>query len=401
MSNTLATSSLITKESLAILTNLLGFSKNVNRDWEDEFGTNKGGRYHSGGTINIRKPPRYTYRSGATASAQSTVEPTIPITLSQGGVDINFTSAELTNSIDKLQPKLQAAMATIANQIDAEGLLNAKNTVGNIVGTAGTPPSTLAAILAVNQRLDEMGAPRDRQRTLVVNPAANAGLVSGLSGLFNSSAKLSEQYNGGIMVDSLGLNFALDQNVQSHTNGAQPVGGGTVNGAGQSGSTINVNTASITGAITKGSTITFANVFAVNPQSRSSTGVLAQFVVTADVAISATSISISPALTPSGQFQNVTASPGNTAVITVFGTASVAYAANIGFHRDAFTLACVPMYVPTGGKGVVAAESESYEGMNLRMIQFYDGTNDKFITRFDVLYGWATPYPELAVKLAG
>ena len=401
MSNSLATSSLITKEALRILTNMVTFSANVNKEAADEFGTNNGGKYSSGATINIRKPPRYTIRTGATASAQATTEPTVPITMSQAGVDLAFTSAEMTYSLTQLQPKLQAAMATIANQIDLDGLTNAKNTVGNVVGTAATTPATIGAVTSVSQRLDEMAAPRDGQRSLVINPAANAGLIGGLAGYYNSSAQLSEQYKKGMMVDSLGLNIAMDQNVVTHTNGAQPVGGGTVAGASQTGSAITVTGASITGAITKGSVITFAGVFAVNPQSRVSTGVLAQFVVTADVAISAVSIPISPALTPSGAFQNVTASPANLAVITVFGTASGTYVSNVGFHRDAFSLAVVPMFMPPSGKGVVAAEQESYNGFSLRMIQFYDGTNDKFITRFDTLYGWATPYPELAVKLAG
>ena len=401
MSNSLATSSLITKEALRILTNMVTFAKNVNREASDEFGTNNGGKYASGATINIRKPPRFTIRTGATASAQAVTEPTVPITLSQAGVDLAFTSAEMTYSLTQLQPKLTAAMATIANKIDFDGLDNARLTVGNLVGTAGTPPSTIGAITAVNQKLDELGAPRDGQRSLVVGPSANAGLIGGLAGYFNSATKLSDQYNKGMLVDSLGLNIAMDQNVPTHTNGTQAATGVTVNGASQTGSTINVNTASVTGTITKGSVITFAGVFAVNPQSRTSTGALQQFVVTADVAASATSISISPALTPTGAFQNVTASPANTAAVTIVGTASTGYVNNMGFHRDAFSLAVVPMFMPPSGKGVVAAEQESYEGFSLRMIQFYDGTNDKFITRFDTLYGWATPYPELAVKLAG
>jgi hypothetical protein len=380
---------------------MVTFSANVNKDASDEYGTNNGGKYASGATINIRKPPRFTIRTGATASAQAVTEPTIPITLAQAGVDLAFTSAEMTYSLTQLQPKLQAAMATIANQIDYDGLLNAKNTVANTVGTAGTPPSTIGAITSVNQKLDEMGAPRDGQRSLIVAPSANAGLIGGLAGYFNSTAQLSEQYKKGMLVDSLGLNIAMDQNVVTHTNGTQVVGGGTVNGASQTGSTINVNTASITGTIPKGSVVTFAGVFAVNPQNRTSTGTLQQFVITADVAASATSITISPALTPTGAFQNVTASPANTAVMTVFGTASAAYVTNMGFHKDAFSLAVVPMFMPPSGKGVVAAEQESYNGFSLRMIQFYDGTNDKFITRFDTLYGWATPYPELACKLAG
>jgi P22 coat protein - gene protein 5 len=403
MSNTLATSSLIAKESLAILQNMLSFSTNVNRDYESEWGRAKTGAYAPGQTINIKKPPRYSYRSGRTASLQGTTETTVPLTLTQGGVDLNFTGAEMTYSIDQLRPKLAAAMAAVANQIDLAGLSLVQSAVYNQVGTPGTTPATAAAVLSVNQRLDELGAPRDKQRALILNPAANAGLVGGLSGFFNDQKTLGEQYKSGMMVDSLGMTIAVDQNCPVQTQGTQAATGVTVNGASQTGSTINVNTASVTGTIKAGSVITFAGVFAVNPQSRVSTGSLAQFVVTADVAISATSIAISPAIVATGVFQNVTASPANTAAVTIAGAPSIVYPLSVGFHKDAFTLAMVPMYVPAGGdsKGFFFAAQESFNGFTMKMTQGYDITNDNYITRFDVLFGWAATYPELAVRLAG
>lgn len=99
MSNTLVTCSIVAKESLAILENMLGFAANVNRDWEDEFGSNMSRGYAPGSTINIKKPPRYTYRAGRVAVPQATVETTVPIVLSQGGTDLNFTSYERTLSL--------------------------------------------------------------------------------------------------------------------------------------------------------------------------------------------------------------------------------------------------------------------------------------------------------------
>lgn len=403
MSNTLVTCSIVAKESLAVLENMLGFSSGVNRDYEAEFTGNMSRGYAPGQTINIKRPPRYTYRSGRVASPQSTVESTVPLTLAQGGTDLNFNGLERTLSLTQLESKLQAAMATVANEIDRQGLELARLSTYNAVGTVGTLPATQAAALdaitAVNQRLDEMAAPRDKQRALILNPAMNGALVKGFAGLFNGQGTLTKQFQSGTMVDSLGLAYAMDQNVQTHTNGTQATTGVTVNGASQTGSTINVNSASVTGTILKGSVITFANVFAVNPQSRQSTGQLAQFVVTADVAASATSISISPALTPTGAFQNVTASPANTAAVTILGAANASYAANIGFHKDAFTLAMVPMYAPPSGKGVIDVAQETYKGLTIKVTEFYDGTNDNYIMRLDVLFGWAATYPELAVKL--
>jgi hypothetical protein len=402
MSNTLATCSILAKESLAILENMLTFASNVNRDWEDEFTSNQKRGYSPGQTINIKKPPRYTYRAGRVAVPQATVENTVPLTLSQGGCDLNFTGVERTVSLQQMEQKLQAALATVANEVDRQGLSVARLTTGNVLGTPGTLPSTqalaLAAVTGVNQRMDEMAAPRDRQRSFIMNPALNGATVTGFAGLFNGQAQLTEQYKKGVMVDSLGLSYAMDQNVDIHTNGTAVVGTNTVNGAGQQGATITVN--ALNGTVTRGTKITFAGVNAVNPQSRISTGSLMQFVVTADAANAATSLLISPALVNSGAFQNVTASPANAAVITIFGVASGSFNANVAFHKDAYTLAMVPMYAPPSGKGVIDVAQETYKGMSIKVTEFYDGVNDNYIIRFDVLFGWAATYPELGVIFA-
>lgn len=402
MSNVLVTSSIVAKETLAVLENMLSFSTMVNRDWENEFKSNMARGYAPGATINIKKPPRYTYRAGRVAVPQATVETTVPLTLSQGGVDLSFTSFERTLSLTKLNDKVTAAIAPVVNEIDRQGLELARLTAFNTIGTPGTLPTTqalaLAAMTGVGQRLDEMGAPRDRRRGLVMNPALNASMVQGLAGLFNNSDALSKQYGSGVMVDSLGLSVGMDQNVGVHTNGTANVTTNTVNGAGQTGSTITVN--ALNGTITRGSKITFANVFAVNPQSRASTGSLAQFVVTADAANGATTLQVSPPLTPSGAFQNVTASPANAAPITIFGTASGSYNTSVGFHKDAFTLAMVPMYAPPDGKGVVSVSQQTYRGFTVKVTEGYDIINDNTIMRVDVLFGWAATYPELAVLYA-
>jgi hypothetical protein len=398
MANQIATCSIVAKEALAILENMLGFAGAVNRDWQDEFTSNMARGYAPGQTINIKKPPRYTYRAGRVAVPQATVESTVPLTLSQGGTDINFTGVERSVSVTQLENKLKAAMATVANEIDRQGLQLARQATYNALGTPGTPPNTQAlaldAVLQLNQRLDEMGAPRDTERTLILAPALNRYLVGGFAGLFNNGKQLNAQFDRGLMVDSLGLAYAMDQNVDTHVNGTQAVAGTNINGAGQTGSSITV--VGLGGTITKGTKITLPGVFAVNPQSRQSTGVLAQFTVTADVAAAATSIPIAPAIVTSGAFQNVTASPTNGSPFTIYGTAGGSYSASVAYHRDAFTLACVPMYAPQGGKGVIDVAVENYKGLNIKVTEFYDGVNDNYIMRLDVLFGWAATYPELA-----
>ena len=398
MSNTLVTCSIVAKETLAILENMLGFAANVNRDWQDEFSGNQDRGYSPGATINIKRPPRYTYRTGRVSVPQSTVETTTPLTLSQGGTDLNFTNFERTISLQQFEQKMQAAVATVVNEIDRQGCDLARAATFNTIGTPGTLPNTqalaLQAILGMNQRLDEMGAPRDKQRTLIMNPAFNAAAVQGLAGMFNAQDKLSSQYGKGMLVDSLGMGINMDQNVATHTNGTQAVVGTAV-AAGLSGSSIAC--AALGGTITRGSKVSFPGVFAVNPQSRVSTGTLAQFTITADLLAGATALLISPALTPTGAFQN--ASNATTAAsFTIFGTASGSFGANVAFHKDAFTLAMVPMALPPKNTAEVVQMSDN--GFTVKVTKFYDGVNDNCIMRLDVLFGWAATYPELAVLYA-
>lgn len=400
MSNVLVTSSLVAKEALAILQNMIGFAGNVNRDFQDEFTGNQGRGYSPGQTINIKRPPRYTYRAGRVAVPQATTETSVALTLQQGGADLGFSSLERTVSVQQFEQKVQAAVAAVVNEIDRQGLDLARRSVYNAVGTVGSLPTSQSAALSIltagQQKLDENAAPRDRQRALVTNPAMNGSLVQGLAGLFNNQSTLSKQYGTGMFVDGLGLNVAMDQNVSRHSNGTAVQATNTVNGANQTGSTLTVN--ALNGTLTVGSVFTIDGVYAVNPQSRQSTGSLQQFVVTAAAASSATSVSISPAITPSGAFQNVTASPANSAAITIVGAASASYDTNIMYHKDAFTLAMVPMFEPAPGTGAKVTQM-SDNGFTVKVTQFYDGVNDSNLMRLDVLFGWAATYPELATKL--
>lgn len=399
MANTFASCSIVAKESLAVLENMTSFSQNVNRDFEAEFNSNMSRGYAPGATINIKKPPRHTYRAGRVAAPQAIVENTIPLTLSQGGCDISFTSADRTLSLTRLEDKLVAAMAPVANEIDRQGLQLAHFSTFNLMNPTGALPTTqalaLGAVTSLNQRLDEMAAPRDKRRALISNPALNASLIQGFAGLFNGQSTIDKQFKSGMMVDSLGIAYAMDQNVDVHTNGAATAT--NVNGAGQTGAAITV-IAVAAGTLTRGTIITLPGVFAVNPQTRLSTGQLMDFVVTADVAAGATSIPVSPALVTSGAFQNVSASPTTGSPYVIRGAASTSYSTNVAYHKDAFTLAMVPMWAPPSGKGVIDVAQETHNGFTIKVTEFYDGTNDSSIMRLDVLFGWAATYPELSCK---
>lgn len=408
MASQLLTISMITKEALAVLENNLVLAKAVNRQYDNKFALD-GAKV--GTTVNLRKPPRYTVTSGPALQVQDSVETYVPLTLTnQDHVDIAFSTQDLTLNIDEFSKRfLNPAMAALANKVDFNvGQLYSK--VFNMVGTPGTVPATAAAALAVRQRLNEEAAPMDQDRALIVNPASEAGVVGGLTNLFNPAGTISRQFSNGAMGDNtLGFNWAMSQNIPVHTYGTSTSAGNpTTNGAQAGGTTpnsdattgFNLTVNAITGTITKGTVVTLSNVFAVNPQNRSSTGTLRQFVVTADVAASATTIPIYPVPIFSGQFQNVTSTTGNIAsgatVTLPNATGSLAHAQNIGLHKDAFALATADLVMPGG---VDMAGRENYKGISMRFVRQYDINTDRLIARLDVLYGVQAIYPELACRL--
>lgn len=391
--SSLAVSSIVSKETAAILRNNLAFSKRVNRDWEDEYGNKQRG-YPTGNTINIRKPSRYTYRQGRVAAPQTTTEPTIPLTLNQGGADIYFTSNELATGLQGMQKKIMAAAVTIMTEIDRVGCELMRTATFNAIGTPGTPPATqalaVAALTGMQQRITEMGAPvKGPGRSLVMSPGLNSALVQGYSGLFNSQSRISKMNDDGLFLDGYGCYADVDQCVAQHTNGTQ-VNTGTAVAAGLSGSSIAC--AALAGTITKGTKVSFPGVFAVNPQTRVSTGTLAQFVITADLSGGAVALPISPAMVTSGQFQNVS-NATTAANFTIFGAASATYSCSGMFHKDAFTLAMVDLPALGGG---IETTNFNEDGIAIRVSRGADIGNDLAVTRLDVLFGFAAVYPELS-----
>ena len=142
------------------------------------------------------------------------------------------------------------------------------------------------------------------------------------------------------------------------------------------------------------------------------TGVLQQFVVQAAVtsannATATATISILPAIVPSGQFQNVSASPADGALISVYGTAASGQGALGGlttlqgllWDKEAYAFTSFPGDVPEGVD--MGYEDRSKEiGVSLRFVRIYDGYRDQWINRFDVFYGIGTLYMEGGVRIS-
>ena len=414
MANQLLTISMITNEALMVLENELTFSSEVVRNYDDQFAVT-GAKI--GATLNVRRPGRFIGTSGPALNVEDFNETSVPVTLAtQFHVDTQFTTQDLALSLDSFSDRiLKPAVAAIANKIDFDGTTMAKNNTANIVGTAGTPPTSLLTYLTAGAYLDSEGAPRDGRRACIVEPFTGATIVDSLKGLFVPNDKIGMQYQKGMMGrDSAGMNWKMDQNIVSQTFGsystatlacATTTATGFLTTGWASTSTIALTATTATAALKQGDTFTIANVYAVNPQNRQAYGSnkLRSFVVTADVTVSTsgtTSVTVSPAVITAGQFQNVSVSSTSaTAVVTPFNQTGTVSPQNIVMHKNAFTLATADLELPDGVHFAGRA-SDKELGLSMRIVRQYTINNDSIPTRVDVLYGWAPLYPELACRVA-
>ena len=368
-----------------------------------------------GDVVYARKPPRYVVRKGAGIQPQATTETRTPVKLdSLVGIDLPFSSVERTLSLDNYSDRiLKPALAAIGNQIDYDGLQLYKE-VYNLVGTPGTVPSSTTAnstYLGAGVKLDDMAAPQDDQRYLVVTPNMQASVVSANLAIFNPQQVISEAFKRGRFGRAtLGFDWYMDQNCPTHTEGTRTGTNGvtwSVSGASQTGSSLLITGLTAGDTLSKGDVFTIGTIAAlngvqsVNPQSRQATGSLQQFVVTSDFTSDAgtDTIQIDPPITPSGQFQTVDRSPAAGAVLTFAGSTALVNRYGLAFHRDAFTLVTAPLELPKGvHESYYAGDDQT--GIGVRIVTAYDIRTNEMITRFDVLYGWAALRPELACRVA-
>ena len=402
MANSILTIDMITRKSLEILENNLVISRNVNRQYDDSFAV-EGAKI--GSTLRIRLPDRALVTDGAALQVQDDNEQFTTLTVStQKHIGVNFTSAELTMQLDDFAERvLKPRVSQLASSVDAD-VATCYKSIYNSVGTPGSTPSTSSVLLSAQQKLNEFATPMS-PRYATVNPAANAGLVEGLKGLFNPTGTISRQFKNGMMGEGvLGLDeINMSQSIVQHTTGVTPTAPIVATAVTTEGSTslaISFTSGSPTFKI--GDIFTIAGVFAVNPQTRQTTGSLQQFVVTADVTVSSTTtatLTVQPPMyTSANALATINAFPAASAVLTFLGGSATAYPQNLIYHKDAITLATADLLLP---QGVDMASRQVHNGISLRIVRQYDINNDRMPCRIDVLYGFNAVRPVTAVRLWG
>ena len=399
MANSILTIDMITRKALEILENNLVITRNVNRQYDDSFAVN-GAKI--GSTLRIRLPDRALVTDGAALQVQDDNEQFTTLTVaSQKHIGVNFTTAELTMQLDDFAERvLKPRISQLASSIDAD-VANAYKTIGNTVGTPGTVPSTSLVLLQAQQKLNENAATMS-PRYATVNPAANAGLVNGLSGFFNPTDVISRQFKNGMMGEQvLGYEEVnMSQSIKVHTCGTRAATGNTTGAAVTSeGATTLTLTVGSGETIAAGDVFTIADCFAANPQTRESTGSLFQFVALSSSTTTTTAtVTVAPMYSAGNALCTMVSLPATSKAVVFVGAASTSYPQNMVYHRDAIAFATADLLLP---QGVDMASRAVHNGISLRVVRQYDINNDRMPCRVDVLYGYNTIRPQMGCRIWG
>lgn len=395
MANSLLTRLEITRKAIRLFTNSNAFIKSIDKQYDNQFAV-AGAKI--GATLKVRLPNDYTVTDGPGLSLQDTAEQQTTLTVAtQRHVDTGFSTAEMALSLDDYaeritKPKMNNLGGNVAQTVITAISKAAANANANFSGTTIISPNAQTFVEA-GAILDDNSAPMmgtRGDRKIVNDPWTDARTSTSLQGLFNPATKISEQYETGAMKQALGFSWMRDQTVVKHTSGSFTAA--AVAGADQTGNS--VTTGAITGNLNQGDIITIAGVNAVNRVTKQSTGMLRQFVVTANVVGGAvTAIPIYPAIVPPNlitgteqQYQTVTASPADTAAISLYTAPSVTYRKSLAYAPEAITMVTADLYMPT--KGVIDSARAQFDGISMRSISAYLPGSDQAINRDDVLFGY-------------
>lgn len=404
MANNFKNTSLVTKIAVKEFLNAMVLGQKVDRQLDSQF-------QKVGASIQVRRPIMFEATDGATLGSASDIEErAATVTLDQRKkVHFEITSQDMTLEVDAMTERyIKPAMVELAQKVES-AIADVYVNIGNFTGTPGTSPSTLLAVAQAGAVLTKLGVDKG-MRTLAVDADASVTLANGLKDVFPDS--IAKKAIEEAMVGRYGSWDILESNsLAIHTVGAL---GGTplVNGASQDTTyvlagdswtqTLNVDgwTVSITDILKAGDVFTIAGVNSVNRRTRKTTGALQTFTVTADATSNGsgeTALTISPPMIASGAFQTVAAAPADGAAITIkTGAAGTEHVQNLGFHKNAITLAMAPLDMPTDG---ASAARESFGNISIRSVRQYDITNDKTVFRFDILFGVKAQNPDFALRL--
>lgn len=319
----------------------------------------------------------------------------------------------MTMSLDDFSKRvLDPAMAQLAAKIEYDAMAVAYKSVPNVVNGTTNTLLTYKYFQQAGQKITENLGPLPN-RAAVLTPPSTVEFLDATKALFHANQNLEKQFREGMLLRTGGFDVYENTLNPSHTTGSlagtplttgAALGTSTTANAWVSTTSIDIDGATSGGTVKAGDVLTFSGVYDVHPESKANIGTLKKFVVQSDATVvtaGTVTVTVKPGLIygSGNAFQNCALSGvANTDGLTVtrIGAASSAFGQDLFFHEDAFVFGTCDLIdvQQFGAKGA----RENMDGISMRWAQQYAISTDVVAGRFDVLWGFAPLYPELAVR---
>ena len=365
--STIITADIVCKEALIALENNMVLGGLVHRDYSKEYQKGRGS------TVTIRKPATFTSGTVAegTINAATLTESSVQVVL-EHHLDLSpeISTLELSLDIIDLRTQLiEPMMSAHAQKVDTTIAELYTDIYGHYPVSATPAVSDLAGVRAVANLLKFPMA----DRRGVLHPVTEADYIS-LNPFLNAEKRGStETIREAAMGRVLGIDWYMDQNIQTHTGGDMS----DVTGAMKGSLAASKGTCTVD-AITDSGTVLAGDVFKV-------TGYDEWFTVSANATASAATIVLT--------YTPLNTNPmADNAVVTI----QKSHRANLVFHKNCFALVTAPLEPPLGG---AVASVESYNGLAARVVYGYTMTSKRNRISVDMLFGAKTLDAALGARL--
>jgi hypothetical protein len=410
--NTFENTDLVLAEAIDSLDNVLTLANKVDRSLDTEFSSKVGN------TIEIRRPMYFAVSDGAvvqTADINDLTEGTVSIAIDTRKkvvieVDSSDLALEITDS--RIQEYIRGAAHQLAQSMETSIATEMGTKVFNYVDS--TTGVTLDAIADADALLTQTGVNTMDERYGGVTPKARRNMAKEIGQDFQrpSEARVTDAMDRAIVGRYSNVEIMENQSIYRHTWGTYTASG-VINGADQDVAYSAVKNTFVQNLITDGWTsggtdlkegdiITIADVYQINRATKQSTGDLQQFVIQADISDTTgdLTMSISPPIIESGQFQTVSAKPLDGAQITVLEASASTSNQNLVFLRDCCELAMVTLPAAKGG-ATSSSVSDPDTGLAMRAVWDFDFDNDLHKLRLDIEYGVSVKNAFYGVRVGG
>ena len=378
MANQFITLKNIARRTLTRLMDNILFPQLCYRNYADTF-------QMRGDTIQIPIPVQLEakeFNQSTGVAYQDDVETSVDLKLDTlATVDIEYTALERATSVDSLDALfIEPAAAALAEKINKDGMMLYRDIRQNC-GIAGTPPDTLSAFANAQLLLNEARAPQENRRA-VWSPQAASHLQQIPAIVSVDSYGSRETILTGEIGQVFGLRNFMSQAVVYHKAGTLA---GTAETLTISKVTTGANpTIELTASISSGTANIASKTLVMGDILRAENYDL---LVTGDcTASSGTKITATVSAESAALAKN-----GDTVVVCG------SHEANLVFHKEAFAFATRPLITPAG----VESYTINHNGISLRVVRGYDQKYKKDLLSMDILYGYKTIRPELAVRYLG